>query len=100
MPLNSPGAPAQWPAVSKTVGESRVPLQWNAGWPFTSISSNDRRMPIPVELTVSDGACRDDERKGGSADREQSGETPPRRRQKSDWADGSKHGRLLAIGHD
>jgi len=57
---------------------------------------NDSRMPIPVELTVSDGAYWDDEREHGSTDREQSAETTPWRRQKSDSAEGSNHGLLLA----
>jgi uncharacterized protein (DUF2345 family) len=33
MPLNSPGSPAQWPAVRNTVGVNNAPEQRNAGLP-------------------------------------------------------------------
>src|SRR2546422_1469659 len=38
MPLNSPGSPAQWPAVSTSLGAMSVAEQRNAGCPSMSIT--------------------------------------------------------------
>src|SRR5436190_112579 len=58
MPLNSPGSPAQWPAVSTTFGAMRVAEQRNAGVPFTSITSSTTAgcaLPSTVPLVMNDG---------------------------------------------
>src|SRR5439155_26692630 len=58
MPLNSPGAPAQWPAVGTTFGAMGVAEQRNAGVPFTSITSSTTAgcaLPSTVPLVMNDG---------------------------------------------